>query len=206
MPTELTLTPKQSQFCRHFLNDAGLNATEAARLSGYKFPMQEGHRLRSHPAVTAHIQEALEARAMPVDEVLARLSDIARGSLDDFIDLEEIGTDEDGNPIVSSPRINLVKARRRGVLHTFESIEFRPDGGIKLKRYSALHALETLAKIHALFSDQAIEQEVTQINVILSALPPAYARGVCAALGIAVPAAIPAEDWAEPTAADGHAA
>jgi hypothetical protein len=170
------LTPKQQLWLHYYLTEANLNATEAARLAGYSdegnAARVQGSRMLAHPAVGEAVREAVEARAMPPEEIVARLSDMARGSLDDFVDITEC----------EGMVLNMAKAKRRGLLHTFETIKYNKFG-VEIKRYSALDALDKLARVHKLFGDQATTIDVKVLTIVLDALPAEYREAVCAALG-----------------------
>lgn len=64
------------------------NATEAARRAGYKWPNKMAW--RKLEKFEDEIQERIEQKVMGADEVLARLSEIARGSHGEY--LREDGT------------------------------------------------------------------------------------------------------------------
>lgn len=59
------------------------NATEAARLAGYKYPNKQGPALKAK--LKAEIDARLDEMAMPANEVLARLGKIAQANIADFI-------------------------------------------------------------------------------------------------------------------------
>lgn len=59
------------------------NATEAARRAGYKWPEKQGPYLKQ--VLQAEIDARLDEMAMSSNEVLARLGDIGRADLGDFI-------------------------------------------------------------------------------------------------------------------------
>jgi hypothetical protein len=129
------------------------------------------------------VREAIEARAMQPDEIVARLSDMARGSLDDFVDIAPDVT-EDGHPNPYAGRLvmNMGKAKRRGLLHTFETVK-ETKFGTQITRYSALDALDKLARVHKLFGDQQTTIDVKVLTIVLDALPEEYRAAVCEALG-----------------------
>lgn len=133
------LTDKQRAFIAAYIA-CGWNATEAARQAGYASPMQEGWRLLRNAEIDAAISAALDAAAMPANEVLARLADHARGTMDDFLD-------DDG-------RINLPKARAAGKLHLVKSRSTTKDGD-RIDLYDAQAALTILAKHHGLLVDRS---------------------------------------------------
>jgi phage terminase small subunit len=88
MPDALDkLRPKHKAFVLAYLDT--LNATEAARRAKYEHPMQQGSRLLRNVEVAAAIEEGL-ARYMGPNEVLQRTTEFARGTMEDFITIEEI--------------------------------------------------------------------------------------------------------------------
>ena len=133
------LTAKQQAFLEEYLA-CGFNASEAARRAGYAKPGQQGHRLLKNVEISAAIREALSERAMPADEVLARLSEHARGSIGAFI-----STDESGTP-------NGFSLSRERPLHTVKKVSVT-EKGWSFEMYDAQAALVQLAKIHGLFDD-----------------------------------------------------
>lgn len=54
------LTQKQADFCYHYVHDAGAIRTVAARLAGYKFPEQDGHRLMKNETVQQCIDDTYD--------------------------------------------------------------------------------------------------------------------------------------------------
>lgn len=83
------LTDKQALFVREYL--ACLNAAEAARRAGYSehTARQQGQRLLTNVDIVEAVRIGLAERAMPTDEVLTRLADIARGDMGDFLRIDE---------------------------------------------------------------------------------------------------------------------
>ena len=59
------------------------NATEAARRAGYKWPNKYGPKLKEQ--LQDEIDARLDEMAMPANEVLARLGEMARADIADFI-------------------------------------------------------------------------------------------------------------------------
>lgn len=82
------LGPQHRRFVDAYL-ECGFNATQAAAKAGYAHPETYGARVKKRPDVQAAITERLDELAMPAAEVLARLADIARGTLTDFIDVPD---------------------------------------------------------------------------------------------------------------------
>lgn len=141
-------TTKQAVFVEEYLRC--WNATEAAKRAGYseKTAYSSGQRLLKDVEIAAEIQARIEERAMSADEVLDRLAQHARGSIEDFVDVDS------GMAIV-----DLRKARDAGKLHLAKKIRYFKEGGVEVELYDAQAALEKLGKAHGLFKD------VSDINV-----------------------------------------
>lgn len=139
------LTTKQQLFVEAYLGAARGNATEAARLAGYAGTDETLRAIGYENLTKPHIAEAVGIRlqtakdAMGADEVLALLTDHARGTIEDFFDV-------DG----ASAALNLTKAKASGRLHLIRKISFNEFGPV-LELYSAQSALELLGKKHKLF-------------------------------------------------------
>lgn len=138
------LTVKQRRFVEAYLGPANFNASKAARLAGYseKTARVIGLENLTKPAIEAAIQDGLARLAMPANEVLHRLADQARGSLEDFIEVTAEGW-----------TINLQKAKDAGKLHLLHELGWTKDGP-KIKLYSAAEALVNLGRHHKLFTEK----------------------------------------------------
>lgn len=101
------LTDKQKLFVEAYLGPAQFNATKAAAAAGYKDPEQAGWENRQKQEIAEAIRRRLSEAAMTADEVLARLAEQARGSMEDFLRVDEeeitltwsllsVPTDKDG--------------------------------------------------------------------------------------------------------------
>lgn len=91
--------------------------------------------------------------------MLVRLSDIASGTIGDFIQV-----DDDGRTY----RIDLKKARRLNKLHLIKSLK-PTQHGIGVELYDAQAALETLARYHSLFDRTRAtgESETSRPRIII---------------------------------------
>jgi phage terminase small subunit len=166
--TNEKLTTKQRLFIEAYLGEAQFNATQAARIAGYKGNDNvlgvTGHELLRNPKIAAVVSERINEAAMSANEVMARLSAIARGDLADV-------TDEDG-------RFDFEKARRAkktGLLKklkrktTAKKVDAFTEGEeeeketietsviheeVEFEMYSAHEALRDLGKFHKLFTDK----------------------------------------------------
>lgn len=132
------LTPKQQAFVEAYLAN-GFNATAAARHLKYANPDRQGYRLLRNVEIAAAIRQELAERAMPADEVLARLAEQGRGTMDDFLD--------------DTGKIDLARARERGKLHLLKSRSVTKEGE-RIELYSAQEALQLLAKHHGLLVER----------------------------------------------------
>lgn len=103
------LNTQQREFVTAYLA-SGFNATEAAKQAKYseKTAYSQGQRLLKHVEVRAAIDELLSEHVMARNEVLARLSDHARASLEDFMD--------------DAGALDLDAAKKRGKLHLAKKV------------------------------------------------------------------------------------
>lgn len=134
------LTDKQALFVSHYL--ACWNATEAAARAGYGGTRGvlavTGHENLRKPKIRAEIEARLAEAAMSANEVLARLSSIARADMRDFL-----RTDDDGTP----SGFNLGPDRP---LHLVKKVSIT-DKGISFELHDAASALVKLGEHHRLF-------------------------------------------------------
>lgn len=136
------LTPKRRRFVEEYTGRHMGNATQAAIAAGYseKTASQIGYQLLQHPSVSEAVEDRLEEQAMGSDEVLARLADMGRADMDDFVRVNENGY----------PVIDLSYAEEAGLLHLVKEISYDSDGRPKVKLHDSKDALKTLAKVHGL--------------------------------------------------------
>lgn len=114
------LTDLQQNWLLAYLSN-GLNATEAVRQAGYKATDPDscramGHTNRNHPKMRPLIEHACQ-RHMTKNEVLQRVTEVARASWEDFIRFTE-----DGRVVP-----DLEKAKRRGVMHLVDQVKWDTD-------------------------------------------------------------------------------
>jgi phage terminase small subunit len=106
------------------------NASEAARRVGYKWPEKQGPRnkLLMQPEIDARLDEM----AMPANEVLARLGDIARADISNFLN------DTGG--------IDWEKVREQGQL--IKRVVHQKGSRATIELHDAQSALQHLDKYH----------------------------------------------------------
>ncbi len=154
------LTHKQRLFVEHYL--VCWSATEAARRAGYKVPRISGSRNKHKPEIAAAIKARLAEVAMSADEVLLRLAEQARGSLEEFLHFvavdahgDEIALDAQGQPKAKPARfvavIDLNKAREAQKLRLLHALKHTKYGW-EIELYDAQRALELIGKHHGLFA------------------------------------------------------
>lgn len=151
----MALTRKQQAFITEYLRT--WNASEAARLAGYSEVSARaiGHENLTKPDIQAEIQRRVSERAMSADEVLIRLAEQARGSMEDFVSFR---------PGVKLPLLDLEKAHAAGKFGLVKKLKYTSDGGIEFELYDAQAALVQLGKAHKLF----VERSEVAGNIITS--------------------------------------
>ena len=139
---QVELTDKQKVFVEEYL--VSWNATQAAIKAGYspKTAYSIGPENLKKPEVQQFIQARLKEKHLTADEVLARLADQSRGTLEDFI-----------TPAGRGFRFDMKKARDAGKMHLLKSITKGPRG-TRIELYDAQAALVQLGRCHALFTDK----------------------------------------------------
>lgn len=140
----MELTYKQRLFVSYYLGESGGNATDAARRAGYRECEVTGHRLLRKAKVRAAIDACLEGAALTADEVLARLSEMASGSLGSFVEIRPDGTWS----------LDLAKAKRLRKLGLIKKLKAKPDGTTEIELHDPQAALDKLAKYHGLYKER----------------------------------------------------
>ena len=142
---------------RAFVNEyflCGMNQTEAYMRthpkSSYDSARANATRLIAKDSIQAEIERRLKEKQLSADEVLARMGDMARGDIADFVGIE--------NPS------DLLNPEYRGKTHVIKkskrhvTISRNKDGGetenqyTELEMYSALEALEKVGKANGALS------------------------------------------------------
>lgn len=145
------MSPKRSAFIEHYLRC--WNGAEAARLAGYaeRSARQTAHELLTKSDIQDAIAQRLADLQASADEVLTRLTDHARGSMADFVDVSPLG----------EPVINLTEAKTAGKLHLLKKIKTTKkvsgetvEKSVEIELYDAQSALVQLGRHHRLFVDR----------------------------------------------------
>lgn len=152
------MTERWRAFAAHYTGRANFNATEAARLAGYKGTpgalAVTGCRLLRKPKIRALIDarvgRAAEARELEADDVLAGLFLIASATVLDWLDIER-----DSETGQETYLVNLTKATALKAIGAIKSVEPTPHG-VKVVPYCKLTALTLLARHFGLLHDRVI--------------------------------------------------
>lgn len=141
------LSPKQRVFVEEYLKC--WNAAEAARRAGYsvKTARKIGSENLTKPDISAAIDERLAELKLEADEVLVRLGAIARGTMRDFLTVNEAGQPDYD---FSDAPLGLLKELKI----TTRKGEGWQEKSVEVKLYDAQGALTTLAKHHRLLTDR----------------------------------------------------
>lgn len=134
----------EMKFVEEFLQHG--NASEAFRKTGLQYNhnsvARRGHEMKQRPHVAAEIAFRMRSEVMNANEVLFRLSNIARGSIGDYIEINEDG----------SWNFDLLKAKEGKRLGVVKSIQMTRYG-TKVELHDPMKALELIGKAHALWVD-----------------------------------------------------
>jgi phage terminase small subunit len=149
----MALSKKQQAFIDEYFI-CGMNATEAARRVGYseRSIRSIASETLAKPDIQEEIQRRLKERQLSADEVLARLSDMARADMRDFIKPIDVGNDR----IVML--VDLGKALAEGKTHLIKKVKYNAQGGLEIELHDSQAALEKVGRHYGLFKDV---QEVT---------------------------------------------
>ena len=158
---KMALTYKQKAFVENYLVD--FNATQAAMRAGYS--AKTAGSIGSENLKKPEIRAAIDEKIMAADEVLVRLSDIARGNVTDLMDVTSAGYTISllvaGEKEKVRPETKLIKKIKQKVTTYLTKTEGGEDREIvetELELYNAQDALNTLGRYHKLFVDR---QELT---------------------------------------------
>lgn len=152
------LTGKQKAFIEHYL--ASWNATEAARQAGYGRKKTRGNlaaiasEILTNPKVKVYIEQRLSEKVMAADEVLARLSFMARGfDPADYMELVETYVkDHEGEVYVGGlqVKLDLERLQADGFSRLIKSVRNTSAGPV-FEFYDQQSSLKLVGEKHGLF-------------------------------------------------------
>lgn len=128
------MSEKQEVWLAEYLQS--FNATDAAKKAGYKWPNKYGAQLKKKFA--AEIESELRERVMSAEEALARLSDMARADISDFLHV-------DGNYVA----VDISNAKNAGKTHLIKKYKGRSkNSGEEIELHDSKDALKTLLQVY----------------------------------------------------------
>ena len=140
------LSGRVRAFVDAYVGVAGGNATKAAQIAGYTHPHARAHEVLKRPQVQKVISTLTAEKAMARDEVLKRLSDIARANVADFMGL--VGLRAQVEIAAELKRLDDL-----GISCLISKLT-PTRNGLAVELYDAQAALVTLAKYHGLLVDR----------------------------------------------------
>jgi len=132
----MALTKKRKVFIEEYLKC--WNGAEAARRAGYKFPRRQASYLLTIPDINAEIEHRIEELTMEADEVLLRLSEIARGEYAKYV--------------LPDGKIDIAQMVEDGKAHLITKIRDTQHGR-HIEFCDMQAALVQIGKHHKLFTD-----------------------------------------------------
>jgi len=163
------LTVKQRRFIEEYTVD--WNATQAAIRAGYS--PRTAHVIGCQNLKKLKIWQEIENRlnklSMTAAEVLKRLTDIARGSMLPFIHVDDNGqfwidvTSEEAQK--QFHLIKKLKPRRRIEKGRNDESDYEIEW-VEIELYSAIDALDKLARAHGIYRDSLDVNMSTQVQII----------------------------------------
>lgn len=137
------------------------NGARAAREAGYssKTAKEMAYENLTKPHIRVAIEAKLKEKAMTSDEVLARLAEIGRGTLDTFLVVGDDGfaaLDFSGDAQDQVHLIKKIRSKRTRRAGTDEKGKPFPweDENVEIELHDPQRALELLGKHHKLFNDK----------------------------------------------------
>jgi len=127
---------KRQVFCEEYLKC--FNQTEAARRADYRHPHVIGSRLMKVEEIRSYIDKRIKETQMGADEVLTRLSQMARADLSDFVTEHGI--------------IDFEKVHKKGYL--VKKITHTKGKNSTIELHDSQSALNMLGRHYALFTDK----------------------------------------------------
>jgi Terminase small subunit len=168
-----TLNHRQRLFLNYFLGDAKDDAVKAARLAGYRKPESAAPMLLNNRHVAAYLEQKLEeSGALPVAEILARLSTIATLDPTEFIEFKE-ETNKAGES-VEKPYIDIKKIKKLHKGHLIKKLKMQPSGAVEMEFHDSVEAMDRLAKYYGMFKERIVienlngEANSDRVNLLIS--------------------------------------
>lgn len=148
MATLDKLTEKERLFVEHYLGDCNMSGGKSAVKAGYSFNARynTAYELLRKPEIAAYIQSYLEQHSIGRQEILKRLSDVARNVGSEYV--------------LRDGTIDLETLLIDGYAHLIKEVRRYKNGKIRVLFHDSAKALDSLARIHKLI-DEGISVEVS---------------------------------------------
>jgi phage terminase small subunit len=146
-------------FIAEYLRD--FNATRAAIAAGYS--KRTARSIGAENLTKPDIKEVIDGRMMGREEVIAGLTDIARGDMADLMEITTAGftiqlmKKDDSGELVVNPKTKLIKKIKQKVITYLGKNDDDEDREVietEIELYSAHEAFRDLGKYHSLFVDR----------------------------------------------------
>ena len=142
------LNYRQRLFVEHYLGESSGSAVDAARRAGYRWPETQGPRLVKTSEVRAAIDARVETAAIPANEVLARIADVATSDLLNFIEVDNYG----------GFKVDLKLVKRLGLGHLIKRLRINKDGTSEIELEPRVPALLKLGEHYNLWKGESQSQ------------------------------------------------
>jgi hypothetical protein len=143
----------QSEWVLHYLADPRRNATEAARLAGYKNPEQSGWENLHNPKIQEYIRDHFLNMHMTAEEVTARISEVASTLYAAYLRYDEVTGDL---------AVDLRRLLDDGLGHLIKGITYVRTGQDSATQvvefFDAYKAKIDMGRIHGLFGAKGDEE------------------------------------------------
>lgn len=151
------LNTKQRLWVENYLSN-GFNASLAAKEAGYKSQFRKvGWENTTKPHIKAKIEERLEEAAMGANEVLARITTMAKGfDVAEYVEQEPVyRVDKKGNQYLAgyAMLIDFIKLQKDGLSHLIKRV-YTTKYGVGVEWQDPFSSLNLLAKHHKLLIDK----------------------------------------------------
>jgi hypothetical protein len=135
------LTEKERLFIEHYLTDCNFNGGKSATKAGYSYNSRYeiAYELLRKPQIASYVKQYLEQTSIGKQELLKRLTDVARNVGSEYILL-------DGS-------IDLEALLKDGYGHLVKEVRKYKSGKIRVVFHDSSKALADLARIHRLIDE-----------------------------------------------------
>lgn len=157
------LTNRMRQFADAYFKHG--NATRAAMEVGYseKAAHWHGFTLKNREEVQEYLRIKVENEVMTAHEWYKQSAAIARGSLEDFLDIQPDGT----------AKVNLNKAQAAGKMFLLKSYVDTPKSGLRIELHDPLVAMEKIGRALGLINRMDVTsggKDLIPIDLLVEAL------------------------------------